>query len=729
MRHSCYKKSIRRGNVQTSILATVQKNIPVLLDYLHLALAERTRHVVIQEYTPNNKSNSIIDVLKLKPVLIVLSAKDVERLRERAGQLIDAIEKEKYLERDLPRIAYTLQTGREAMDARFGMSVKSVQELRQRLIDFLHGRMDRLFVGRFDESASASDRKESKSQNEIDRAFIAWIERCDESLLLNFWIQGNEIDWNRLYVNKKPKRICLPTYPFARESYWIFPKKQCGGSEQRLHPFVHENTSNLDGLRFSTKLTGEEKFLIDHKIGGKKIVPAAVFLEMARAASVLANENKEIDSPRIQLIDVVWLRPLNVEDEGTTVSIELYANDVHVLEFKISSVKNDREPIVHCNGKAGFIPSEDSFDLGRLDIPSIQSQCKHGNLNSEECYEAFRNAGIEYGRSYRRIDTIQYSKECALASLRSIGSAHNDCDEIVLDPTIVDAALQSCIGVSQNEYKNNSHISMLPFALGNLDFKGDVSQTNWIVVREETTKSNNGSEAKLRIDLCDSDGKILASLKSFIVRSLTELSRQDVSSIAVENNPCDHTIKNDFKEERDVRDFLVRTVAEIANVSPKEIDVHANFSEHGFDAVLLNEMALLLNRYNNWNLTVEQMQSYSTINKLACYLDDLKSQEGGDTDDGRINHLRALSVEYLKELLSETIKFPPHRIDENAPLEKYGIDSLMSMQMTERLEENFGPLSKTLFFEYRTIAALTEYFLGSFSNQLKTLVGSKKVSQ
>ena len=34
-------------------------------------------------------------------------------------------------------------------------------------------------------------------------------------------MKGWSFDWQRLYGEAKPRRISLPTYPFARERYWI----------------------------------------------------------------------------------------------------------------------------------------------------------------------------------------------------------------------------------------------------------------------------------------------------------------------------------------------------------------------------------------------------------------------------------------------------------------------------------------------------------------------------
>ncbi|NJM14104.1 MAG: hypothetical protein HC896_00785 [Bacteroidales bacterium] len=34
-------------------------------------------------------------------------------------------------------------------------------------------------------------------------------------------MKGSEFDWNNLYGGNKPNRISAPTYPFARERYWV----------------------------------------------------------------------------------------------------------------------------------------------------------------------------------------------------------------------------------------------------------------------------------------------------------------------------------------------------------------------------------------------------------------------------------------------------------------------------------------------------------------------------
>ena len=81
---------------------------------------------------------------------------------------------------------------------------------------------------------------------------------------------------------------------------------------------------------------------------------------------------------------------------------------------------------------------------------------------------------------------------------------------------------------------------------------------------------------------------------------------------------------------------------------------------------------------------------------------------------------------YLKDMLAREIKLPAARIQSNEPLENYGIDSVMVMNLTRELERRFGELSKTLFFEYQTIRELAGYFVENHRGQLLEQTGEAK---
>ncbi|MBB3120971.1 non-ribosomal peptide synthetase [Pseudoduganella violacea] len=85
--------------------------------------------------------------------------------------------------------------------------------------------------------------------------------------------------------------------------------------------------------------------------------------------------------------------------------------------------------------------------------------------------------------------------------------------------------------------------------------------------------------------------------------------------------------------------------------------------------------------------------------------------------------LQEAAEDYFKALLSDVLQTPAARIDAQAPLENYGIDSIIVVKLNERLEQVFGALSKTLFFEYQTLRALASYFVEAHRGALETLLG------
>jgi acyl transferase domain-containing protein/thioesterase domain-containing protein len=79
------------------------------------------------------------------------------------------------------------------------------------------------------------------------------------------------------------------------------------------------------------------------------------------------------------------------------------------------------------------------------------------------------------------------------------------------------------------------------------------------------------------------------------------------------------------------------------------------------------------------------------------------------------------TVEFLKKTLASALKVPEHKIDPDAPLEKYGVDSILSMELTTLLEKTFGPLPKTLFFEYQNVRDLAGYFVREYGGKLAAM--------
>ncbi|HRL21272.1 MAG TPA: SDR family NAD(P)-dependent oxidoreductase [Alcaligenes sp.] len=173
-------------------------------------------HVIVQEYRgePGAKSGA------LRPVSIVLSARNADRLRERARQLLTAVEHWGWQEEQLGNLAFTLQVGREAMQERLAFQVDSLEQLQSGLRAYVDGHSCSLDLysgnvkdGRDLFAAFAAD-------EDVQELLHKWRSQGKHGKILELWAKGVDVDWSSLYEGQRPQRMSLPTYPFARERYW-----------------------------------------------------------------------------------------------------------------------------------------------------------------------------------------------------------------------------------------------------------------------------------------------------------------------------------------------------------------------------------------------------------------------------------------------------------------------------------------------------------------------------
>jgi acyl carrier protein len=74
---------------------------------------------------------------------------------------------------------------------------------------------------------------------------------------------------------------------------------------------------------------------------------------------------------------------------------------------------------------------------------------------------------------------------------------------------------------------------------------------------------------------------------------------------------------------------------------------------------------------------------------------------------------QSLMESYLKEQIAHVLRLSPARIDPHQPLDTLGLDSLMALELKNRLERSLGgALSVTIVWNYPTVAALAPYLLG-----------------
>ena len=243
-------------------------------------------HVIVSEYIGPSLASSAPAVSAERPAVIVLSARSEERLGEQVSRLLAAIESQGLGDSDLVDLAYTLQVGREAMEVRLALTAASLAELEAKLQQYVAGaaHIEELYRGEVKRSKEVLS--VFAADEDMAKTLEAWAAKGKFGKLLDLWVKGLAFDWSCLYGETRPRRLSLPSYPFARERYWLptlAAPVAAPAAASQLHPLVHANTSDLCEQRFTSSFTGEEFFLRDHVVQDQRVLPGAAQLELARA--------------------------------------------------------------------------------------------------------------------------------------------------------------------------------------------------------------------------------------------------------------------------------------------------------------------------------------------------------------------------------------------------------------------------------------------------------------
>jgi acyl transferase domain-containing protein len=173
-------------------------------------------HVVLEEYNNDRHDGESPEGRSSYP--IVFSANDSEDLLQAVRNFSRFLAEGTSARID--QIAFTLQLGREEKSQRLGLVASTKEELRERLDEFLETRTGGrgVYCGRADPNRQGVS---LDSDDTLRGTLEEWLREEQWPQVLELWVGGFPVDWNRLYPSRRPQRVSLPTYPFSGGRYWL----------------------------------------------------------------------------------------------------------------------------------------------------------------------------------------------------------------------------------------------------------------------------------------------------------------------------------------------------------------------------------------------------------------------------------------------------------------------------------------------------------------------------
>ncbi len=465
-------------------------------------------HMILEEYQEPRSSVNRGRTNQKYPILV--SARDKQRLQDLVAQLIEYVQKKKQEEEySLENISYTLCIGREAMQERVAFLAGDIQELLDGLLNIQN---EQYHKGNLVSGNIFENRSDRKQQVE------AAIKQKDVATLIQLWAKGSNVHWNTIFQENTYRIVSLPTYPFARERYWVsntHSNKKSYGDVPSLHPFIDLNASDFYAQKYKKTLYGNEPYLCDHVINGDKVLPAVVYLEMIRASVEQAMPANVVTS----LEEVVLLQPIVVRNEAVEVCIKLVPEDGKVA-FEICT---DDGKCMHSTGKVVYRANEvveaASEKLEKLEFVQAREQAEQV-IPGKNIYTEFKDAGFQYGDSLRAVQNVFVSNGEVIAELEQ-NEAMKPYEALKIHPSIVDSSLQvvSVLSVLNNVQKDKV---FLPYAFQEIQLRKVCTKKAYVWARKSSVMPKDSNTLHYDITIYDAEYEPAIVIRGFSLRSVKQ---------------------------------------------------------------------------------------------------------------------------------------------------------------------------------------------------------------
>ncbi|HEX3371025.1 MAG TPA: beta-ketoacyl synthase N-terminal-like domain-containing protein, partial [Candidatus Acidoferrales bacterium] len=360
----------------------------------------------------------------------------------------------------------------------------------------------------------------------------------------SLYVRGSNVDWESFDEPYQPYKIAVPTYPFERERCWenapnaaLFQK-----SKERRHDLLGERVNSaLPMAQFQSTIgTGTLSYLGDHKVQGSIVLPAAVYLEMAQAASaeILGTGFSVLSNITFQEALILpatgerILQFVSTPASGGNASFQIYSAHAGANENDVNKgwtlhasgdMRLESESVARCTQE-------------QYGIEEIQARCPR-RKSASELYAALKDAGLEYGRLFQGVQQVWSGAREALGKI-SLPEQHHvpqnggDSHSSWIHPALLDSCLQVLAAALPEERGGfGRKWTYLPVGVGSVRFMTRPGRQlfSHATLRQESTLGAEFLEADIR--LLAEDGSVVGELQGFRAKLVsTEAERESLEN-------------------------------------------------------------------------------------------------------------------------------------------------------------------------------------------------------
>lgn len=273
---------------------------------------------------------------------------------------------------------------------------------------------------------------------------------------------GFPLKWEALQANDG-RCVPLPRYQWQRERYWLKEQEtrndrqtSRGGAE--LHATLRKGLGSLLGRCLSSAVEPETyqwefdfdavrlPLLADHRVRGRTVVPAAVFIEMALAgaAELWNGAAGLLNGASVDPFDVSFERALALrESETRRMQLVIKRASEHAFGFQLFSREqgdNLQSPwTLHGRGQL-HLREEYGEGLQGVEPEEVKERCRE-SVTGEDFYREMSRRGLVYGPSFQGVKQVWRRAGEAIARISLDAALTKDAASGV-HPLLLDNCLQ-----------------------------------------------------------------------------------------------------------------------------------------------------------------------------------------------------------------------------------------------------------------------------------------------
>lgn len=280
----------------------------------------------------------------------------------------------------------------------------------------------------------------------------------------------------------------------------------------------------MNHSEISVRYRSSDRWLADHQINGQRVLPGAIQIEMMLA--ILSGGHFEAP---LCLQDVQFIRSMEMgENEEGTLHVQSSVAEEGV-RFVLSAE-------THTQPTPATIATATAVSLHNTRPPEVPTLAARQPLTPASVYARFAQQGIDYGRFFQSMHTINIGEGCAHVSV--VPAEAQKSSHWTIHPSIMDAALQVMSLALQTPTTVEQLTTCIPIAIKTLIV--------WQPIREPVQAvawrtSEKGAFVTGDFLLLDEAGAVLASATGVRMKR-TEIQRPQAPSTPTRSTAIAHQL-------------------------------------------------------------------------------------------------------------------------------------------------------------------------------------------